>query len=95
MRSRPGIGYLKAQKIHGSILNCFQITKAMLVQNHERSAFFFNRMFKLFEDNTMSWDAARLLGKLGGSDGILTKRKHADVKVGRSRGRYQSIQSVT
>ena len=58
------------------------MTKALLVQSHGEYTKFVDRLIELLGDNSMCWDAARLLGELGGSDLILTKRNHAVLKVG-------------
>jgi DNA repair/transcription protein MET18/MMS19 len=54
------------------------------VRNHGKSTEFADRLTELFCDENLSLDAARLLGGLGGSDCILTKRNHAVLKVGAS-----------
>lgn len=40
-----------------------------------------DRLFELFEDESVSWDAARAVGRIPGTDKVLTKRNHAVIKV--------------
>ena len=40
-----------------------------------------DRLIELFDDESVSWDAARALGRIPGEDKILTKRNHAIIKV--------------
>lgn len=40
-----------------------------------------DRLIDLFDDESVSWDAARAVGRIPGADKILTKRHHAVVKV--------------
>ena len=40
-----------------------------------------DRLFELFDDESVSWDAARALGRIPGTDKVLTKRNHAVLKV--------------
>jgi len=58
-----------------------QISKAVLVRNHPDFTRIFERLFEVFDIEEISWDAARAIGELGGSDTILTKRNHAVIKV--------------
>ena len=40
-----------------------------------------DRLLELFDDETVSWDAARAVGKIPGTDKVLTKRNHAILRV--------------
>ena len=40
-----------------------------------------DRLFELFDDESVSWDAARAVGRIPGTDKVLTKRNHAVLKV--------------
>ena len=40
-----------------------------------------DRLFELFDDESVSWDAARAVGRIPGVDKVLTKRNHAVLKV--------------
>ncbi|KAI0794485.1 ARM repeat-containing protein [Fomes fomentarius] len=57
------------------------ITKALLVRNHAGAMRNIDRLFELFEDESVSWDAARAVGRIPGTDKVLTKRNHAVIKI--------------
>ncbi|KAG5340290.1 hypothetical protein C0989_002306 [Termitomyces sp. Mn162] len=57
------------------------ICKALLVQKHTSLSRFTDKVFELFTDDEISWDAAKTLGDLASSDQILTKRNHAVMKI--------------
>ena len=42
---------------------------------------FVDRLFGLFEDEEVSWDAARAVGQIVAADPILTKKNHAVIRV--------------
>jgi len=52
-----------------------------LVRNHTQALPFVNRLFELFGDTEVGWDAARAIGQAGTVDEVLTKRNHAIIKV--------------
>jgi hypothetical protein len=58
-----------------------QISRALLVRNHSQALPFVNRLFELFGDTEVGWDAARAIGQAGTVDEVLTKRNHAIIKV--------------
>jgi DNA repair/transcription protein MET18/MMS19 len=58
-----------------------QISRALLVRNHPRALPFVNRLFELFDDAEVGWNAARAIGQVGMVDKVLTKRHHAVIKV--------------
>lgn len=39
------------------------------------------RLYDAFGDGKIGWDAAKALGEIVGSDTVLTKANHADIKV--------------
>ncbi|KAI0282989.1 ARM repeat-containing protein [Russula brevipes] len=57
------------------------ISRALLVRNHTQALPFVNRLFELFDDTEVGWDAARAIGQAGTADEVLTKRNHAIIKV--------------
>jgi hypothetical protein len=61
--------------------NLLQISRALLVRNHPEALPFVNRLFELFDDAAVGWDAARAIGQAGTADRVLTKRNHAIIKV--------------
>ena len=62
-------------------LKLLQISRALLVRNHPEALPFINRLFELFDDPEVGWDAARAIGQACAVDKVLTKRNHAVVKV--------------
>jgi len=56
------------------------ISKALVVQNHPSSQQFTSRLFEVF-NNDIGWIAARALGEIGGTDTVLTKRNHVNIKI--------------
>ncbi len=40
-----------------------------------------DRLFELFDDDKVNWDAARAIGLIPGPDKILTKKNHAVTRV--------------
>jgi DNA repair/transcription protein MET18/MMS19 len=58
-----------------------QISRALLVRGHPKALSFVDRLFELFGDVDVGWDAARAIGQIGTADDVLTKRNHAIVKV--------------
>ena len=66
-----------------SLANFFfwQVSRALLVRGHPRALSFVDRLFELFGDADVGWDAARAIGQVGTVDNVLTKRNHAIIKV--------------
>lgn len=58
-----------------------QLTKALLVRGHPMSAKYTDKLFELFDDPNVGWDAARAIGKVPRKDKVLTKQNHAVVRV--------------
>ena len=46
---------------------------------------FTERLYEVFDDASISWEAAKAIGEIPKADSILTKANHADVKVRYSR----------
>ena len=58
-----------------------QISRALLVRGHPQALLFVDRLFELFGDADVGWDAARAIGQVGTPDDVLTKRNYAVIKV--------------
>ncbi|KAG6890017.1 hypothetical protein C0992_003362 [Termitomyces sp. T32_za158] len=57
------------------------ICKALVVQKHTSLTRFTDKIFELFAEKEISWDAAKTLGDIASSDQILTKCNHAVLKI--------------
>ncbi|KAF8268710.1 ARM repeat-containing protein [Lactarius quietus] len=57
------------------------ISRALLIRGHLQALSFVNKLFELFGDSAVGWDAARAIGKVGTVDNVLTKRNHAIIKI--------------
>ncbi|KAI0056039.1 ARM repeat-containing protein [Artomyces pyxidatus] len=57
------------------------VCKGLIVRNHSQASTFVDRLFELFDESQVSWDAARAIGRLGATDDILTKKNHAVLKI--------------
>ncbi|KAI0333855.1 ARM repeat-containing protein [Cubamyces sp. BRFM 1775] len=57
------------------------LTKALLVRGHPAAMTNVDRLFELFDDDNVNWDAARAIGRIPGSDKVLTKRNHAVIRI--------------
>ncbi|EJF59029.1 ARM repeat-containing protein [Dichomitus squalens LYAD-421 SS1] len=57
------------------------ITKALLVRGYVDATKNVDRLLELFDDECVSWDAARAIGRIPGTDKVLTKRNHAVIKI--------------
>ncbi|EMD39279.1 hypothetical protein CERSUDRAFT_82017 [Gelatoporia subvermispora B] len=57
------------------------VTKALLVRGDPLAMQHTDKLFELFNDTDVNWDAARALGFIVASDKILTKRNHAVIKM--------------
>ena len=62
--------------------NDVQISKGLIVRNHPQLSFFVDKLFELFEEDDVSWDAARAIGQIVAINKVLTKSTHAVLKVG-------------
>ncbi|KAF7798029.1 hypothetical protein EIP86_009241 [Pleurotus ostreatoroseus] len=56
------------------------ITKALLARGDPHAQSFTDRLFTLFDDPDISWDAARAIGQVVSHDKALTKKHHAIIK---------------
>ena len=61
--------------------NISQLTKALLVRAHPSVNRFTDKLFDLFGQSEVGWDAARAIGEAVKKDQILTKANHAVVRV--------------
>ncbi|KAI0079355.1 ARM repeat-containing protein [Panus rudis PR-1116 ss-1] len=57
------------------------ISKALLVRGHSNALSYVDKLFTLFDDSTVSWDAARAIGKVVSTDKVLTKKNHAVIRI--------------
>ncbi|KAI0831813.1 ARM repeat-containing protein [Trametes gibbosa] len=64
-----------------AILTFTWVTKALLVRGHPTAMSNVDRLFELFDDEIVNWDAARAIGRIPGPDKILTKRNHAVTRI--------------
>ena len=62
--------------------NVFQVCRALLVRNHPSALGLIRKLFGLFDDEEVNWDAAKAIGTSGSGGGqLLIKRFHATVRV--------------
>ena len=57
------------------------MTKGLLTRGDALAQSFVDRLFTLFGDAEVGWDAARAIGLLASQDKVLTKKNNATVKV--------------
>ncbi|KAJ3516937.1 hypothetical protein NLJ89_g807 [Agrocybe chaxingu] len=57
------------------------ISKALLVRKHPLAMNFAERLFDVFGDETIGWDAARAMGDIPAHDSVLNKANHAEIKI--------------
>ncbi|KAF9561230.1 ARM repeat-containing protein [Agrocybe pediades] len=57
------------------------LTKALLVRKHALAMSFTEPLYERFNDEAISWDAAKAIGEIPAADKVLTKANHADVKI--------------
>ncbi|KAI0047844.1 ARM repeat-containing protein [Auriscalpium vulgare] len=57
------------------------VSKALLVRSHPQALPTIDRLFELFDDDDVNWDAARAVGLIGATDKILTKKNHVVIKI--------------
>ncbi|KZT07275.1 ARM repeat-containing protein [Laetiporus sulphureus 93-53] len=72
---------LPAEKRREALATWAWMTKAQLVRGDARAMAHAERLFTLFGDEAVSWDAARALGRVVSADKVLTKRNHAVIKI--------------
>ena len=59
-----------------------KICRALLVRNHPSALPLIRKLFGLFDDEEINWDAAKAMGTSGSGGGqLLIKRFHATVRV--------------
>jgi len=59
------------------------MTKALVVRNHAIGNTYVDKLFTLFTDKTINWDAAKAIGEIAsGGEEVLTKKNFAITKVG-------------
>jgi len=59
-----------------------ELTKALVVRNHDLVHAYVDRLFALFGDESLGWDAAKAIGEIGsGGEGVLTKKNFAVLRV--------------
>lgn len=57
------------------------MSKALIIRNHPLALSFSERLFQVFGDEAVGWDAAKACGEIPGTDTILTKRNNAVIKI--------------
>ena len=57
------------------------MSKGLLIQNHKLADNFIERLFGLYDDEAISWDAARGVGSVVAPSDIFTKNNHSVIKV--------------
>ncbi|KZV92361.1 hypothetical protein EXIGLDRAFT_710205 [Exidia glandulosa HHB12029] len=57
------------------------ITKALIFRNHEQGMVNVERLFSLFTDIEIGWDAAKALGTVGGAPDVLVKKNNAVIRI--------------
>ncbi|KAF5383772.1 hypothetical protein D9615_003569 [Tricholomella constricta] len=66
---------------HQAIQAWVWISKALVVRKDATLTRFTDRLFEVFDDDEISWDAAKALGQIASADQILIKRHHAVIKI--------------
>jgi len=69
------------EKRRKALLGWIWITKALLVTGHPEGVPYAERLFDVFGDKDISWDAARAVGEIAAADKVLTKKNNAIVKI--------------
>ncbi|KAF8967720.1 ARM repeat-containing protein [Flammula alnicola] len=57
------------------------MAKALLVRRHPLAVNFAERLYDVFGDEAIGWEAAKAVGEIPSPDIILTKANHAEVKI--------------
>ncbi|KIY43082.1 ARM repeat-containing protein [Fistulina hepatica ATCC 64428] len=57
------------------------VCRALLVRNHPDAAHFSDRVFNIFDDTAINWDAARAVGAMIKTDDVLTKSNHTVFRI--------------
>ena len=58
-----------------------QIVRALVAINDDSSKSFVQHLFDILNDQEVALDAARAIGKVPSSDGVLTKQNNAQLRV--------------
>lgn len=62
-----------------------QVAKALTIQNHASAGVLVDKLFDLFDDADIGWDAAKAIGRIAsGGEYVLTKQNHAVIRVSNS-----------
>lgn len=57
------------------------ITKGLLVRKHPLAMTFVERLYGIFDDESVGWEAAKAIGEIPSTDVVLTKANRAEVKI--------------
>ena len=53
-----------------------------MVRNHDLVQVYMDGLFSLFDEKSLSWDAAKAIGEIGGGgEGVLTKKNFSVLRV--------------
>jgi DNA repair/transcription protein MET18/MMS19 len=53
----------------------------LLVRKHSLAMTFVERLYGLFDDESVGWEAAKAIGEIPSTDAVLTKANRAEIKV--------------
>lgn len=76
-----GLHFPPLDKMLSHLVNSKQTSKALVVQSHPLALNFSEKLFELFSDPTINWDAAKGVGIIPGHNDILTKAHHAVLRI--------------
>ncbi|RDB23653.1 MMS19 nucleotide excision repair [Hypsizygus marmoreus] len=72
---------IASEKRQQAIQAWIWISKGLLVRNHPMAVNYTDRLFEVFNDDSISWDAGKAIGQLASVDVILTKKHHAIMRI--------------
>jgi hypothetical protein len=81
MPLKLGHGFVFLSNLGGGIHNANQMSKALLIRNHPMASQFISKLFEVFPDEVVGWDAARIVGEVAAPDHVLTKKHYAVIRV--------------
>lgn len=81
MPLKLGHGFVFFPNLGGDIHNEDQVSKALLIRNHPMATHFISKLFEVFPDEVVGWDAARAVGEVAAPDHVLTKKHYAVIRV--------------
>jgi hypothetical protein len=58
-----------------------KVSKALFIRDHALAIQFTDKLFEVFDDEIVSWDAAKAIGNIAGVDDVLTKRHYSVLRV--------------